>query len=503
MYNPKTNYMKKTLLALLLTTINLSAQTVLLDEKIDKENSPGFFQYLPISKKIVFCVTSKSKGNSAFTLDANGKKTFLYENDTRRYSNFSRTEKSYLTSDPKDQGWTPDYNLILDNKEQLVTKDKFKDLNFKYFGVYNTNNIYDASGYVNSLYGSFNDLYILGFTNAENSWRIKSLEKDDIYLEVIEIKSNTKKRVQLEKPDFTLLKGDQFAKAYYDASFACKLNNNENFDLITKSLSADRQRTILYKATYDFEGKKIKTQPFILQLNNKYFITSTNGGGEKYDTSTQSMQSTRFMNNSYALDVLSINNYYEDRENGDMYIYGLFSDQDPNKVKGKSSPKGFYVFKFDKNGNKLWESINNIDSKEYFEKVRFSSDFQVNLVEYNKDLIFSASVNSFTEFTNAAIIDKKSGSVLKSSFIEYNNNFSHGKYSYFISQTYDCKELKNKTFSQVGFAAVSINPKVMEYLKSVPEKGNRLYFETLYSDEGVWLVETDNKKYYKVLLFKE
>ncbi|MNT17864.1 hypothetical protein D3C72_1530420 [compost metagenome] len=209
------------------------------------------------------------------------------------------------------------------------------------------------------------------------------------------------------------------------------------------------------------------------------------------------------MNNSYALDVLSINNYYEDRENGDMYIYGLFSDQDPNKVKGKSSPKGFYVFKFDKNGNKLWESINNIDSKEYFEKVRFSSDFQVNLVEYNKDLIFSASVNSFTEFTNAAIIDKKSGSVLKSSFIEYNNNFSHGKYSYFISQTYDCKELKNKTFSQVGFAAVSINPKVMEYLKSVPEKGNRLYFETLYSDEGVWLVETDNKKYYKVLLFKE
>lgn len=495
--------MKKTLFALLLTTINLSAQTVLLDEKIDKENSPGYFQYLPKSKKMVFCVTSKSKGNSAFTLDANGKKNFLYENDTRRNCNFSRTEKSYLTSDPKDQGWTPDYNFILDNKEQLVTKDKFKDVNFKYFGNYNRNNVYNASGYVDSFFGSFNDLYILGFTNAENSWRFKSLEKDDVYLEVIEIKNNTKKRVKLEKPDSTLLKGDQFAKTDFDVNFVCKLNNNENFDLITKSLSADLQTVILYKSTYNFEGKKVKTQPFIMQLNNKKFMFSTNGGGVQYDTSTQSMQSTRFMNDSYALDVLSINNYYEDRENGDMYIYGLFGEQASNKAGSKASQKGFYIFKFDKNGNKIWESINYIDGKDYFKKVRWSGGFQVNLQEYNKDLIFSSSINTFTEFTNAAIIDKTSGSVLKSSFIEYNNNFSHGKYSYFISETYDCKELKNKTFSQIGFAAVSINQKVMDYLKSVPEKGNRLYYETLYSDEGIWLVETDNKKYYKVLLFKE
>lgn len=496
--------MKKTLLALLLTTFNLSAQTVLLDEKIDKENSPIYFQYLPISKKIVFCSRSKSKGASAFTVDSNGKKIFLYENDTRRYSDFSRTEKSYMTSDPKDQGWTPDYNLIFDDKEQLITKEKFKDVNFKYFGDYNRNNIYDASGTVTNFSGSTNDLYILGFTNDQNSSQIKNFEKEDVYLEIIKIKNNTKRRVKLEKPDFTLLKGDQFAKTDFDINFTCRLNNNENFDLITKSLSADSQTVILYKATYNFEGKKIKTLPFTIHLNNKYFITSTNGGGTQYDTSTQSMQSAHFINESYALDVLSINNYYEDRENGDMYIFGIFSDEAPKKIDAKAYPKGFYVFKFDKNGNKLWESINYIDGKEYFEKIRASSAFQVNLIEYNKNLIFSASVNSFTEFTNAAIIDKASGSVLKSSFIEYNNNLSHaGKYSNFIRQTYDFKGLKNKTFSQIGFAAVSINPKVMDYLKSIPEKGDRLYFETLYSNEGVWLVETDNKKYYKVILFKE
>lgn len=496
--------MKKTLLALLFTAVNLSAQTVLLDEKIDKENSPGYFQYLPISKKIVFCTSSKSKGNSAFTIDSNGKKTFMYENDTRRYCSFSRTERSYMTSDPKDQGWTPDYNFIFDGKEQLVTKEKFKDVNFKYFGDYNQNNIYDASGYATNSSGATNDFYILGFTNAQNDWNIKSLEKDDVYLEIIEIKNNTKRRVKLEKPDFTFLKGDQFAKTGYDINFACKLNNNENFDLITKSLSADSQTVILYKSTYDFEGKKIKTQPFTIHLNNKYFITSTNGGGPQFDTSTQSIQSSHFIDKSYSLDVLSINNYYEDRENGDMYIYGLFSDEAPKIINGKAFPKGFYIFKFDKNGNKIWESVNYIDGKEYFEKIRGSAAFQVNLLEYNKDLIFSASVNSFTEFTNAAIIDKASGSLLKSSFIEYNNNLSHaGKYSNFIRHTYDYKGLKNKVFSQIGFAAVSINSRVMDYLKSISEKGNRLYFETIYSDEGIWLVETDNKEYYKVLLFKE
>ena len=496
--------MNKTLLVLLLTTISITAQTVLLDEKINKENSPGYFQYLPISKKIVFCTSSKSKGNSAFTIDSNGNKTFLYENDPRRYCSFSRTERSYTTSDPKDQGWTPDYNFIFDGKEQLVTKEEFKDVNFEYFGDYNSNNVYDAEGTVSNFSCATNDLYILGFTNDQNSWRIKSVEKEDIYLEIIEIKNNTKRRVKLEKPEFTLLKGDQFAKTGFDVNFACKLRNNENFDLITKSLSADSQTVILYKSNYDFEGKKNKTQPFIIQLNNKYFITSTNGGGPQFDTSTQSIQSTHFIDESYALDVLSINNYYEDRENGDMYIYGLFSDEAPKMINGKAFPKGFYIFKFDKNGNKLWESVNYIDGKDYFEKIRGSAAFQVNLIEYNKNLIFSASVNSFTEFTNAAIIDKTSGSVLSSSFIEYNNNLSHaGKYSNFIRQTYDYKGLKNKTFSQIGFAAISINSKVMDYLKSISEKGDRLYFETLYSNEGVWLVETDNKKYYKVVLFKE
>lgn len=83
--------------------------------------------------------------------------------------------------------------------------------------------------------------------------------------------------------------------------------------------------------------KRVKTQPFVMQLSdNKIFVKSINGGGVQTDTSTPSIQSPRFMNESYSIDVLSINNYFEDSENGDMYIYGLFNEQEkPKKMMAK------------------------------------------------------------------------------------------------------------------------------------------------------------------------
>ncbi|MEZ0131792.1 hypothetical protein AB9T88_19205, partial [Flavobacterium sp. LBUM151] len=88
-----------------------------------------------------------------------------------------------------------------------------------------------------------------------------------------------------------------------------------------------------YKAEYNFEGKKLKTVPFTLKLDQKYFITSNNGGGDKYVLSSPGNQGG---DDIYALDVLSINNYFEDRENGDLYIYGLFSDEMPKKINDRT-----------------------------------------------------------------------------------------------------------------------------------------------------------------------
>ena len=49
---------------------------------------------------------------------------------------------------------------------------------------------------------------------------------------------------------------------------------------------------------------------------------------------------------------------------------------------------------------------------------------------------------------------------------------------------------------------MTLDENLYTYLKSIPEGDKRLHFSTLFSNQGIWLVETDNKDYYKVLLFK-
>lgn len=526
---------RKLLYLVLLSSIYTNAQTTIVEEKYEKKNEPVSFKYLPNSKKfIVFKGESISMTLSyvitnALSFDISGKKSTLFENENFVSCTFSNTENSFKAYDATKKS-SENYKYFLNSTSQFLTNDEaLKDVNFNYFGRYDSNNVLVAIKFIRPTIpglttfmgsntrisrmpnepfsASFNDFYDFGFTNQKGKDKI-DFEKDDIYLERVEIKTKNKNRIKLEKPDLSLLIGDSFVKSDSETTFNCKLNGNKNFDLITKSVSNDSKTTILYKTTYDFEGKKLKVIPLTLHLDNNFFIASDNNGGPKLYHSSPSYQTNYnsasvIQDVSVSLDVLSINNYYEDRSNGDIYVYGIYSNKASKNINSHCYPNGFYIFKFDKDGNKIWESINNIVDKEYFQKIRNPELLQVDLLEYNNNLIFSVSVNAFTEFSNATIVDKLTGGISKISFIEYNNNASKGKNKAFVSNTYVGKDLKNKVFSQRGFVAMSLNPNLLKYIKSISDDGNRLYFETIFSDQGIWLVETDNEEYYKVTLFKE
>jgi hypothetical protein len=492
--------MKRILLSIaLLSSVYLSAQeTVIIDKKFGEKDLPVSFEYLPISQKFVFfsgekiTMTGSSFTTTASAFDGNGKESKLFENQKYFSCSYSSTENSFMNIDIEKSIWTYNYKIFI--KDQIVEmgSEKIKDMSFNYFGN-NINGVTIANGQGGrgTIDGAFNDFYLLGFSNQKRKDKV-DFEKDDVFLEVIEFKTGSRNRFQIEKPDLTTLKGDSFAKTEHKVSFTCKLNGNDNFDLITKSISKDFQTVIIYKTTYDFGGKKVKMIPLTLKIENNFFVTSDNGGGPQISTA----------NGGTKLDGLSINNYFEDRKNGDLYVFGIFSDESQKKIGGSIHPKGYYVFKFDKDGNKLWESINNIDGKDFLERIHYAPGLDVRLAEYKENLVFSVSVNDFTEFTNAAIVDKTNGAILKSSFLEYNNNTAHEKFSAFINNTYDYKELRNKSFSPIAFAAMTLNENLFKYLKNIPEGDKRLHFSTLFSNQGIWLVETDNKEYYKVLLFK-
>jgi hypothetical protein len=486
------------------------AQTVIVEEKFEEKNVPVTFQYLPNTKKfIVFKgypikMTLSFMTTSGFSYDVDGKKATVFENEKLVSPTFSVTENSFKAYDAAKFTMKPSYKFFINNSAQPVSHDALDDLDSNYFGRYDYNNVLCSvtMRWPNMPFNaSFNDVYDFGFTNQKQKENI-DFEKDDIFLETIDIKSNSRKRFKLDKPNLALLKGDGFAKFDIKPSFTSKLKGNENFDLITKSVSADSKTTILYKTTFDFEGKKIKELALTLNLKGKHFITSDNSGGPKDFNSTMTTPSNPFSIVYVKLGALSINHYFEDRINGDIYVYGIFRD-DAEKVDGRGrSPKGFYVFKFDKDGNKLWESINNIEDKDFLDKITDYSKLQINLLEYNKNLLFSVSVNDFTEFSNATTVDKSTGAISKINFIEYNNSTHNLKDREFITNSY-VSDIKNKVFSQLTFVGMIANPNVEKYIKSVPSSGNKLYYETVFSDQGIWLVETDNKEYYKVLLFKE
>ncbi|OXA79387.1 hypothetical protein B0A65_10555 [Flavobacterium frigidimaris] len=489
----------------------MSAQTVIVDEKFEDENEPVTFQYLPNSKKFVvykgfgITMTLSYIVTNAMSFDVDGKKTILFDKEKLVSPTFSVTENTYKAYDATKFSMKANYKFFQNNTSHIVSHDALDNLNTSYFGRYDYDNVLCAvtSRWPNLPFdASFNDTYDFGFTNQKQKDKI-DFEKDDIYLETVEIKTNARKRIKLDKPDLSLLKGDSFAEQDPKTSFNCKLNGNENFDIITKSVSSDFQTTIIYKTTYDFQGKKIKELPLTLKLKDNFFVTSDNSGGPKDFNTTPANPGNPFTTVTVTLGTLSVNHYFEDRKSGDIYVFGIFSEKATKEIGGGANPKGFYVFKFDKDGKKLWESLNKIESKDFFERIHQTSLLQVNLLEYKNDLIFTLSVNSFTEFSNSAIVNKETGTISKINFIEYNNNTSNLKSKAFVNNSYVSDDFKNKVFSQMTFVAMIANPTLLNYVKGVSKEGKKLYYDTVFSDQGIWLVQTDNKESYKVLLFKD
>ncbi|WP_202700717.1 hypothetical protein [Flavobacterium sp. UGB4466] len=500
--------MKRILFSIaLLSSVYLSAQTVIVEEKYEKNNEPTGFRYLPNSKKFVVfkgeklylgAVTPSTifyMTKSGYSFDENGSKSILFENKKLANCTFSVSENSFKALGGDKLSSTGMREYYLNNVyNSSISFDDIKKTNSCYFGLVNVSNqfmpnvglSFDDVFFENLFYSSFSDFYDLGLTNQKGKNNI-NFEKDEIYLEVFDLKSKQKNRVKLETPKLDLLKGNSLIESTKKGvTFSCKLKANDTFDMVTKSISKERNENIIYKTTYDIQGKKIKDVTMKLNLKDNFFILSSCGAG--------------YVDN-FAWDVQAVNNYYEDSKNGDIYVYGIYNSEKSRIHKGFDAV-GFYIFKFDKDGNKIWESINPIKD-ENFEGLCCGLNFNLNLFEYNGKLLFTNSADVFMEFSNYAVVEKSSGNVLKMNNVIYNRTTSYLRRRAFVNNSYDKVDIKNKAFSPVSFVAMDLSPAMNNYLKTIPSKGNAVYFETIFSDQGIWLIETDNEEYYKVLLFKD
>jgi hypothetical protein len=472
----------------LLSSICINAQTTIVEEKFEKDNMPLSYDYLPESDKLIIekgeykSMSTNRMIKSINKFDINGKKEILAENAELMNVVFSSSENTFMVNEYS--------RLTLGKKFKYVVNGKstpFIDIS----ELKNSNHLAFRDQY-------FNDKYELGFTD-EKSKKSIDFEKDDLFLEVTDIFTRVKNRYNVEKPDINRLNGNAFIKPDKNLGFAAIITNAEAFEIITKSISKDYKTTILYRTNYNMKGKKLDETSFVINLNNYFLIYSNNGGGFIGTTSSGA--------NSYSIpifvDDLSINNFLQDEKTGEVYIYGLFGEKSKG-LNDDNSASGYYIFKFDKTGKKIWETINTIDDKKGFNKKIHLYRLLSNLTIKDNELYFRTGTDYNKEQIHEFFLDKNTGTILNKNKISFKEDKIYtlkGDIRYFLLSFYQYEGYKNKVFDFDGLVAIDTNIKVAQYLKNIDSK-NKLYFNTIISNKGIWLIESDNEEYYKVTFFK-
>lgn len=338
---------------------------------------------------------------------------------------------------------------------------------------------------------NFNGTHEVFFTNKKG--KEINLLQDEIYVNELSVTTGAKSNFLLKAPDINRLTGPSFIKS---KKIGLKGSvKKDHFEIITKSISSDYHKNVIYKSLYDFQGKPLGEVIYEIDLKDKFLITSTNGGGytESYGQSNRTIFS----------DDLSINNFYEDGTNGDFYVYGIYSDK-ASELNKTVKVNGYYVFKFGKNGNKIWESVNNFEDEGDLNKPYSPAQINTSLAEFKENLYFSLAVNDHKEFMHYAILDKAAGTVNKKNKMLFSestfSSFSTARK--FLSKLDGFTNLKNKTFDDNTIIAVDNNEALKKYINDQQvEKGNEIHYVSSFINNKIWVVAYDNKRYFKVTTF--
>ncbi|MES2575943.1 MAG: hypothetical protein V4572_13455 [Bacteroidota bacterium] len=461
---------RKLLYLVLLSSIYVNAQTTIIE---DKDN--GTYRY---TKATLLSNSNFVKYGRNF-YDENGiPKPWIDSNTKLGFTAVSSSEDAFTYFDDSEGLFKLKMGYIVNGKLILVKSSDMKEDNF--------------SPYDKSLPFTSKNIYFL--SNQKGKTDINFM-KDDLYLSVKDILTRKLVTYKIEKPNLDKYIGPNFIKPKEEFRFKLVVNYDKTVDLVSKSISKDYTNTILYKTRFSDEGKKVKELVCDLKISNHVFLYSRNGAGKFTDGGYDN----KFLHFG---DDLSINNYIEDFKTGDVYIYGLYGDE-LGKLNDMANPKGFYIFKFDKSGNKVWESINKINDSGFNSNLVMVQVF-VDLVQLNDNVCFSIRTGGLKDFFHYSIVDKTSGKMIKTQNVEFNESFAHanniGDMEYGINTSF--KGLSKAKFDFNGIIAINSNSKVADYIRNTKSKNN-LFFSAQFSDKGIWLYEACEKEYFKVTLFKD
>lgn len=456
----------------------VTAQKTIIDEKFVEGEIPVGYRLkkntLFISKGEQVKMRSHCKISKVDSYNISGQKKNVLQGESFRYFFPSFVyDDTYMGIEYSVTGKRDEKLFLKGTPYSIKSEEFFKDRNSQYIGMLL----------------NFSDKYLMALTNQDAKSKI-DFAKDDVYLELMDIKTKSITRNKIEKPDMSRLIGAEYVKPKHNVGFQCRIKKDNVVEMITKSVSSDYKSSVLYRTFYNLQGKKTAEISCKIEVPDYVLLDSNNGGGEVDPISqTEPFQDDMLVNN------------YEEEDNGDFYVYGLFG-KEAAKLNDRIKAAGFYVFKFDKKGNQLWKSINVIDDKKDFNSGHYPINTTVTLDWLGKNLLFSSSVNDNDEFTQYAVLDQSTGKILNRNKVVYHQEMNKDLYNQFVVSDMEIESIKeDRNFNVDAIIAFDMNKQVENYIRSVKSKKDT-QFQAVFTKDGIWLIESDNKEYYKVLLFE-
>lgn len=371
------------------------------------------------------------------------------------------------------------YNLAIDESGKTfdVKKGIWKEIYLDYFRCVNVN-----------------DNYIIGLQNQKGKNEI-NLEKDDIYLYLYDFRLKKIFKKKMDKPNLERLKSNKNKNGFNILKVY-----NDKFILVTKAINEEHNRCSIYLTYYNFEGKIIDEKELKIDSGNQYLLYSNNGAGQ-LDYS----QTSPAGNDIYKIgDEMFINDIDFDKleKNEFFYVHGLIGDA-PKKMNSKVSTKGFYVYKYDLNGNLIWKQTYDLSNSKLLGASFHSFLIQTFVTSVGNDLCFYASANRLKHYVNFSILNKKNGELKLNKEMEQNDKLKLKYFqTNFLCSGSKIDSFKDKLFDFNTISSMYNDERVLKYIKSI-NSSKTVLFEMINLKDIMVLIESDNKTYYKFVKFNK
>lgn len=465
--------MKKLFLAaIILIGFGVNAQKTIYEKQFGDSIKEINCGYLKKSNKLIISCHNKNKKASLLFIDSEQKQSVILNNYEFDGFNFSSAENAFSLFETK--------NNIADR--------------YKYFAIDNiTSKEYIKEHLHFAYWNFFNKKFQLELVNSTGNIKVNLL-KDDIFLKKRDINSNIEELLKITKPNIECFANPDKPNES-DLAFQRRLIDDNSFEIITKRMFYDNNIATcnLYRTQYDLDGKKINNLKYSYSLPSNLVLASTRSKSRIENEMCDFSSTLKYFN------IMDVNEYLIDDDTQDVYIFGVTRDSKT------LSPKGFYAVRFKKTGELIWNKVFDIDDKKGFNNDRYLIETNIEINEYLNDNLLAFSIDGGIKdiYNNLFIIDKQTGNLVEKASEETHHEGLKGALSFRRTSIFESVRLLKNRYGNVNvLLAMSLNKKINDFITQNNLKAE-VHYDAILSKKGVWVLESDNKTYFKVTLFKE